>query len=345
MKYAWFKLLLLVVSCQFGYAQDYHFSQFDANPFFINPALTGERLTDYKGIQFNANYRDQMAEFSTGPASFRSIALGADECITSRFAAGQYLYNDVSPDGAFKTVGVLLSGGYNLISSDVETNGNQFLSVGLQLGAYNRSIHPENFTYASQYAPNSADGFDRALPTGENYASQSDFNFNMNFGIYYRASTKSKKLSVFSGLAIYNISKANESYLGLYSPAAIRFNLHGGAYYKASKQLSIAPQFLYMNQAKANEFNLNVLFYSLIEGTNYEPLFGLGLRNKDAVLLQLGLRYKSLTFRMSYDALTNYTRIYKNRGMEFSLLYTLAKKSKGVHVSETDDPKQGATNP
>ena len=54
-----------------GFAQDSHFSQFDAIPFYINPALSGERLTDYKGIQFNASYRDQLSKYSKTSSSFK----------------------------------------------------------------------------------------------------------------------------------------------------------------------------------------------------------------------------------------------------------------------------------
>jgi type IX secretion system PorP/SprF family membrane protein len=308
--------------------QDYHFSQFEANPLFINPALTGERLTYNKGIHLNANYRDQMAEFTSGPGAYKTIAIGADVPLNARVSSGGYLYNDNSAGGAFRSTGFMLSGAYNLIAQTSEASSNQNLSVGLQMGAFNRSIQPDNFTYANQYSYNSADGFDRSLPSGETFAQQSDFNFNMNFGIYYRVSGKNKRLSVFSGFSIYNISKSNESFLGLYSPAALRINLHGGALYRATDDLTIVPQFLYMNQANANQLNVNVLLFSKLNGTKYEPLLGVGFRNNESVIFQLGLRYEQTTFKLSYDIVTNYTKVYRNRGLEFSLVYTFAKAFK-----------------
>jgi hypothetical protein len=44
----------------------------------------------------------------------------------------------------------------------------------------------------------------------------------------------------------------------------------------------------------------------------------------------LGLRYKGIVFRTSYDVITNnYLREYRNQGLEFSFVCTLNKKGKG----------------
>lgn len=316
-------------------AQDSHFSQFDANPFYLNPALTGERITDYKGIQINANYRDQIAKYTKSPSSYRNIALGVDEPITSKFSFGQFLYNNRSATGSFNTAGVMLSGSYKLIDQAADPEGNQNLSMGLQLGVYNKSISPDNFTYDAQYSSNSEDGFDRTIPSGENFARESYYNFNLNFGIYYRLTNKSKKLSFSAGLALFNITQPNKSFFGGYSALPLRFNLHAGLMYLATKQLTVMPQILYMNQAKATELNIGMLMYYKLEGTLYEPIYGLSVRNKDAVIFQLGMRYQGITFRASYDVITNYTKVYRNKGFEFSLIYTLKKKASSAKKKES----------
>ncbi len=319
-------LALILFGLNIGLAQDPHFSQFDANPFYINPALTGERLSDYKGVQFNASYRDQMSKYTKSPGSFKNVAVGADEPLSSKFSLGQFFYNDKSATGSFNTTGFMVTGAYKLIDQEADAAGNQNLSVGLQMGAYNKSINPEQFTYDAQYSTNSADGFDRSIPSGETFARQSYYNFNLNFGIYYRATSKNKKNSVFGGLALYNITQPGRSFFGGYSALPLRFNLHAGAMCVLTKQLSLMPQVLYMNQVKASEINLGILMFYKIEGTLYEPIFGLSIRNKDAVIFQLGLKYQSITFRASYDIITNPTKVYGNRGLEFSLVYTLKKK-------------------
>lgn len=323
-----------------GWAQDYHFSQFDANPFYINPALTGERLTDYKGIQFNANARGQIAQYTKSPSSYNSVAVGADEPINSKFSLGQYVYDNKSSTGSFNTFGFILSGAHKIIDQSADNQVNHNLSVGIQFGIMNSSISPGKLTYDAQYSVNSSDGFDRSIPSGETFARQSYFNFNVNFGVYYRVTSKNKKLSAFGGFSIYNITQPNQSFLGngTYSPLPLRFNLHGGAICQVTKLLSVVPQLLYMNQAKATELNISTLLFYKLEGTFYEVIYGLGVRNKDAVIFQSGLRVKGIVFRISYDLITNYQKPYRNKGLEFSLVYTLKKRSKNTGTQQESAP-------
>ena len=174
------------------------------------------------------------------------------------------------------------------------------------------------------------------------------YNFNLNFGIYYRKTLKNKKNSVFGGLALYNITQPNKSFLNVYGALPLRINLHAGALCSVTKQLSIMPQALYMNQGKANEFNAGVLMFYKIEKTLYEPIFGLSFRNKDAIIFQLGLKYQGITFRASYDIITNPTKVYRNRGLEFSLVYQLKKKDgqgKKKRAAESEIPSEKTKAP
>lgn len=326
-------------------AQDYHFSQFDANPFYINPALTGERLTEHKGIQFNANYRDQMAQYTKFPGSYRSIAASIDEPLSPKFALGQSFFNNKSATSSFNTTGFLLAGAYRLIDQSVENSENHNLSVGVQLGILNKSVSPEKFTYDAQYSSSSEDGFDRSIPSGETYARQSYYNLNVNFGMYYRVTSKNKKLSVYGGLAMYNITRPNESFFDAsYSALPLRVNLHGGFRYAATKLLIVQPQILYMNQAKANELNVGVLLYSKIENSIYQPIYGISVRNKDALIFQTGLSVKGITVRASYDVVTNYLKAFRNQGFEFSIVCTLKGKTKKVDEPEQPAPQSLPSN-
>lgn len=337
MRRTFYILILSFFILNAGIAQDYHFSQFDANPFYVNPALTGERLTDYKGIQFNADYRDQMSQYTKYPGSYRSIAAGIDEPLSPKFSLGQFFANDKSATSAFNTFNFVLSSSYKLIDQSVENAENHNLSVGIQFGVLNKSVNPEKFTYDTQYSTNSSDGFDRSIPTGETYVRQSYFNFNVNFGMYYRVTSRNKKISGFGGLAIYNITRPNESFFGdgAYSALPLRFNLHGGMVITATKLLSVMPQVLYMNQAKASELNVGFLLFSKIENAIYEPIYGISVRNKDALIFQMGLRFKGITVRVSYDVVTNYLKAYHNQGFEFSLVYILKGKKQ---VAKKEEP-------
>ncbi len=326
-------IIVNLIFIQLSYSQDFHFAQFDTNPLYLNPALTGERYTDYKGLQINANYREQIANYTKKQSSFRSLAIGIDAPISSKFSIAELVSDNRSTNGTFNTLNVLIAGSYKIIDQNEDNHNQHNLSVGIQAGFINNSIHPESFTYDSQYSSNSSDGFDSGLPSGEIFTKQSFFKFDLNFGVYYRLGFNRKKTTLFSGFSMYHLTEPNSSYIGNSSFTPIRFNLHGGCIYKITDKLSATAQVLYMNQAKANELNIGVLMYYKIGESFYEPILGLSWRNKNAIIFQLGLRAKGTTFRMSYCLVTNYLKDYRNSGLEFSLITTLNKKEKSKKKS------------
>ena len=322
-------------------AQDYHFSQLDAVPSYLNPALTGERLGENTGVQFNAAYRDQMSQYTRYPGSYQSISAGIDEPINSKFSLGQSFYNDKSAKSAFNTFGFMFSFAHQIINKNTDnvpsgklwppqfSSGNHNLSVGLQFGFVNRSLSPDKLTYDTQYSTSSEDGFDRTIQSGETFTRQSYFMFNANFGIYYRCKTKNKKFTGFGGFAIYNINKPNQTFFseGAYTSLPLRFNLHAGAEIVASPALTLKSQVIYMNQARASQINVFVLAFNKVEGSPWEPIYGLGIRNRDAIIVHLGVKCKGIIVRASYDAKINYSKVYGNQGFEFSAITTLKKNS------------------
>lgn len=325
-------------------AQDYHFSLFDANPFYVNPGLLGERLGDNTGVQAHALYRDQMANFKRFPGSYRSMAVGADEPMDAKFSLGQYIYANRSASSSFATNGFMIAASYRLIDQQAEGARRHNLSFGLQMGIINKTIFPEKFTYDVQYSVYSGDGFDRSIASGETFARQSYFDLNVNFGAYYRFSTRNRKLCAYGGFAMYNITRPNEALLdnGGFSDLPLRVVLHAGAIFVASPLVRVQPLLLYMNQAGAHEFNVGTLIYYRVERTPYEPLYGLSLRNGDAIVFQLGMRYQEITVKAGYDIITSYLKSFRNKGAEFSLVWTFKKKTRAAEPAPVAEPAPAA---
>ncbi len=313
-----------------GVAQDFHFSHYDANPLYLNPALTGERIMkdEENAIQLNINYRDQSGNYNKGVGTNQSIASGLSLALNKRFSIGEFVINNRSVDGAFNTLNFMLSGAYKIIDSENDKDNRHNLSVGLQVGFMQKSFRPQNLVFDAQYSPSAADGFDESLANGENFENQSLLNFDANIGFYYRTTFSDKKISPFIGFSMYHITRPKESFYGAKNYTPMRINIHGGAYIKAGEELTFLPQLLYMRQAKANELNLGMLLFYKIKDTNYEPLIGANWRNKNAVVVQFGLKTKNAIFRMSYDFNIYYLKKYNNRALEFSIIYNVNRKSK-----------------
>ena len=71
---------------------------------------------------------------------------------------------------------------------------------------------------------------------------------------------------------------------------------------------------------------LNNLFEK--RAISFQTIFGVGVRNKNAIIFNFGLRVKENTFRASYCAVNSYLYEYKNKGLEFSVIHTAKKKIK-----------------
>lgn len=307
-------------------AQDFHLSHYNANPLYINPALTGMKVGEDWDFRINGNYREQGG--NAYKSSNSTISIGCDKPLNNKFALGGYIIDNKSMNGLFNTMNGLLSASYNIIHTETGAYSKHNFSIGLQLGFLYKSLNPSSFTYDAQYSPTSVDGFDTSIPSGETFAQENVLRLDANFGVFYRYYNREKKVSPFGGIALYHLSQPNESYTGSISRTPMRFTLHGGCYYKISDEFTVLPQVLYMYQIQANEINFELLGFYKIKNTPYQPMLGLSWRNKDAVVYHIGLKYKYSVFRISYDGLISHLKDYNSGrgGIELSVVYCFRKK-------------------
>lgn len=154
--FIWFSSLL--------YAQDARFYQYEMNDLFLNPALTGDRLFDNRGLQINVNYRSNSSKnLVNGDAS--ALGLGMDIPLGHRFSVGQYFGNNRAVDGSFNNFNYFASASYKIINSQM-FNDNHMLAIGMQIGVVNNSLNTKRLYYESQYSPFSSTGFDQNLESG-----------------------------------------------------------------------------------------------------------------------------------------------------------------------------------
>jgi type IX secretion system PorP/SprF family membrane protein len=291
------------------------------------------KLTDDWNYRFNLNYREQRGNY-LGHAN-KIIATGFDMPLDKKFSIGEFVINNKSINGTINSLNVMLSGSYKIIHNAANKHERHNMSVGLQVGFMQKSFNSGDFVYDSQYAATSNVGFDTNLPTGENFIKQNSSNFDINMGMYYHFIDKNKKYSPYGGFSIYHLSQPNQSFSNIYSQTPMRFTLHGGCLYTINDEFSILPQFLYMNQAHANELNIGIIAYDKIRCTNYQPMMGVSYRKGNAVIIHLGLKYKTYNVRVSYDINTNYLKQYGNRGLELSIIFTPKKIIKDPEMVAT----------
>ncbi|QQL50414.1 PorP/SprF family type IX secretion system membrane protein [Mucilaginibacter ginkgonis] len=309
-------LLLQVCSSKLLLAQvDAHFSQYYANPLWLNPALTG---VINGNARLTAQYKNQWASinnaYQTGglTGDFRAddhIGLGINVLDQS---AGSNSYNYFTGYGSF-------SYGF-AISND----GNHRISFGLQAGIVNRTFNMNNLQFGNQF---NGVGYDPSLNNFETFTNTVTTVFDSNAGVFYYDGTPDKSANVFGGVSVGHLNRPKDPFSNaLDARIPLRYTFHGGVRIKAGYSLDLTPNFLYVQQQKASIKAAGL--YSEFKIDNDKGLIlGALYRVNDAAVANVGFRVNSLIIGTSYDFNTSsLNQATGGRGgLELSVSYVFLK--------------------
>lgn len=308
-------------------AQDAQFSQYYSSALYLNPALAGAE----PDITFSSNYRQQWRSI-VQPYTTNQVSLIVPYHVhkikdSHKGGFGFSFYNDRAGDGNLKTLGVSLTGAYNIALSK---NGLHYLSLGLQGGFMQKSIDYTNLEWGSQY--NSYVGFDPNANINEANIVTNRLYPDLNSGViyYYNAARNYHytDLSVYAGASAYHINQPNESFLrNTTSKLPMLLKFHTGLEYNVSRKVNISPNAVFFYQNLRSQINAGLyMTYSLkqtnqgiVNSTNL--IIGGWYRLDDSFIGSIGLSGSFYTVGFSYDLNSSSLRNYTNgRGAyEFSL--------------------------
>lgn len=304
-----------------SHSQDIHFSQFYETPSLLNPALTGATSNLRASLQYRNQWSSVTVPYKTFAASFemklnqKSWEQQGDNSnqvqkkFTEGLAAGISFFSDRAGDGDMGLTQATLS-----IADQVALNEKNALSVGLQASIAQRSIDYSKLIWPNQY---NGSGYDASINAGENF-STSKFMYGdyvagllWTYGKGEMYMTANDEVKANAGIALYHITKPNESYLSNTSELLdTRFAVHGGmAFGIKNSSLSIAPSFLLNFQGPTKEIVLGSLVkYNLREDSKFTGniksafiSFGGYYRNDDAVIPTFLLEMGQYAMGVSYD--------------------------------------------
>lgn len=307
-------------------AQDVHFTQFDAAPLTINPALTGAFDGTFRAaVIYRDQWRSVTAPFVTLSASVDApirVGLAGDDYL----AAGLQFYNDKAGDGNLSNTSVFGSVAYHKSlgnTSGVGDRPGKTISVGFQGGYASKSIDLSKLYFGDEFNGNFM------LPTGEQLNNKVHY-WVVNAGVAW-AHAVSNGFSYAIGLGANNLNQPQESLekqknseVGL----GMRYTAQIGAVARVSERLRLMPAVLYQSQMTAtelvagNEFNYSLAnpdFESVATGV----FLGIYYRNNDAIMGTAGLDWKGFRFGVSYDYNTSSLKEASNGngGFELSIRY------------------------
>lgn len=319
-------LTCLLLSSNWGFAQDIHWSQFNENPLFQNPGNTGDFNGDYR---FVGNYRSQWKSVTI---PFETVALSAEKNFNTldNRSLGMQFFHDVVGDGEFRTTELLLSGALNKVLIDSTWN----FRPGVTLGFNSRRFDPSNFYFDNQY---SGLGFDPSLPSGEIFQTDQKFNLTFSTGIKVSKQLNATN-SISGGIALFNINRPNQGFFGAKTKRDRRIMVHSKYHHQLTNELILLPSLQWNAQGKYREFIAGSNVRYLLENRmgNYKTIqAGLWYRFRDAAYLTVGAEWQDLFVGVSYDInISRLTPASGGRGgIEFAVRYILRtfKSDKSIH--------------
>jgi type IX secretion system PorP/SprF family membrane protein len=318
MKY--FKILVLALGLSLFvtnlFAQiDPHFSQYYANPLWLNPALTGITDGDYR---VNINAKQQWANvangYLTGGASF-------DMAADKNVSFGAMIINQGAGDVGYNQLNAVLSGAYRI---HFGREGDQIINFGIQAGILNKSFNPSKITLGSQYNP--VMGYDPSMSMNEDILSSSFLSPDVNFGVMYFDGSGNKNINSFIGGSLSHLTRPKDKFVGGDSRLPMRFTGHGGARIKLNYMLDVTPNLIYLKQGDAQEV-AGGAYAQLTLNTESDLLFGANYRLEDSAIAFVGLHHKNMVFGVSYDFNTSQLNraTGSKGGLELSISFTSRK--------------------
>lgn len=317
--------LLVLLGSFFSFniqAQDFHLSQHREAALYMNPALTGT----YTGIyqDEDSDYRialDTRSQWGAlGIKPYNTAYLGYDMKY-ERFGIGAYLINNQSGSGNINMLQFQVSGNYNIIERDEP----HILTAGLQLGLFNKSFNPQEFTYHNQYS-SALGGFDANAQSGEAFGKTNKLNFDANIGAFYKYNEDDNMAKPYIGVSTYHLTMPNESFYSEKQRIPMRWVVSAGSDLEINEEFYIQPDLLFMYQGGAREILFNANTKYVFDDT-YSVLFGAGYRFSDALVFNIGLKHKRNILKFSYDINTSFLNEYTGgRGAMELTIVLLGKK-------------------
>lgn len=297
-----FPILVLTVFCSNLKAQDPQFTQFYANPLYLNPAFAGAA----KCPRMCLNYRNQWPNITgkyvtysfSGDMHMDALAGGVGLLVTT----------DDQANGTLKTTNASLIYSYHLL-----INREFSLKFGLQATYLQKKLDVSALNFGDMIDPRR--GFvwntKEAIPSPQK--NTADFSVGM---LGY-----SKKY--FFGFAANHITQPDEGLLGA-SKLPVKVTLHGGAIISLEKnnESYLSPNILFQAQQDFKQLNLG-LYY--VKGPF---VAGLWYRSSDAVIALIGLQDKHFKFGYSFDVTVSKLAGNTAGSHEISLQFQMECKAK-----------------
>jgi len=264
-------------------AQDPEFTQFYANPLYLNPAFAGTHNCPRVAL----NYRNQWPGIS---GTFVTQSVSYDQNVRGlKGGLGLLVTNYV----AAKTLSTLnVSGMY---SYQFKVSRQFSIRAGFQATFFQKSLDWSKLTFGDMIDPRRGFVYTTAdIPRGGNKT-----------GVDFSAGLLGFSKNFYFGFAAHHLTEPDESLVQGNSPLPMKLTGHAGALISLSESkysqndAKISPNVLFRQQGTFQQLNLGLYV------TKGPLWFGAWYRNADAFILLIGLQSDLAKIGYSYDVTTS----------------------------------------
>ncbi len=298
-------LTAIVLSAMVAHAQDVHFSQFNATPLQVNPALTG--VFDGK-FRLSNSYRSQWTGLGSG---YKTIHVSGDLPVakglmgSNYFGLGFLIYQDKAGEAGFKST--ILEASLSYVTALDDQNDN-FISIGFQGGINQQGIDLNKSTWDNQW---NGDVFDPATMSYESIQLQQFSYLDFNAGaMYYYVPDGANTFNF--GASLSHIGSPNVSFFTMSdAPLFRKLTIHSSGEFTLNRDKFawIAPKAIYIQQGPHQEGIFGAYFKNKIQFksryTNYQKdayvYLGAFYRWKDSAIISARIEYNMFGLGISYD--------------------------------------------
>lgn len=302
-------VLVLILSAASVSGQDLAFSQYYANPVYLNPALAGNKICPRVTI----NYRNQYPGLGN---HYVSYSAGADMFVNA-ISGGVAIQANADMTGPLAAYS-----GSAVYSYRLKVTNKITMNAALQAGYFQYRLNWEKLVFEDMIVPGTGEIIAGSeTPPDRLNIGDVDFSSGIVFGYNER---------LYAGAAFHHITMPDLAfYQGNTSRLDMRITVHAGALFdldegiqgSENEKLSFSPNVVYMQQGDFHQLNggMYVNFYPFVSGLWFRHNF----ENPDALILLLGFQQPEFKVGYSFDYTLSQMGISAGGAHEISFVWLL----------------------
>jgi len=303
--------------------QDPEFSQFYANPLYLNPALAGIAV----GPRIILNYRNQWPGLGQAFVTYNGSFDTYIDVLHG--GVGLVVTADRSGGGSLTTTMINAVYSYKLnITSRLQANG------AIKGGYYRRDLARDKLIFGDSTK------IDPVINPDDPYSRSSIGAPDFGAGVFF-----SYDNLLYGGFSVDHLFQPDIGFSSISpSPLYMKFTIHAGSVINLrsggadpDREFSLSPNVLYQQQFKYHQLNLGLYltFDPMVAGMWFRYNF----ENADAIIPMIGFHWKNLRIAYSYDYSLSKLKDVSGGAHEVSVSWQFATVEKRREIKAIKCPR------